>query len=72
MRSDNSPSSEGRLQKVWKEIMQLLILFCYGFILVLMALAYWPMLRLFSFLAIFFIGLFLIVIVFKARVFTEE
>ena len=54
-----------RLQGKRKEIARVLIFLSYIVVLTLMALAFWPVLKVFLFLAIFFGLLLLIIVVFK-------
>ena len=54
-----------RLQGKRKEIARVLIFLSYIVVLTLMALAFWPVLKVFLFLAIFFGLLLLIIVVFR-------
>ena len=54
-----------RLQGKRKEIARALIFLSYIVVLTLMALAFWPVLKVFLFIAIFFGLLLLIIVVFK-------
>ena len=49
----------------WKEVVRALILLCYVAIIVEAALAYWPVLKVFLFISIFFGLLFVVLVAFK-------